>query len=167
MDCYLQLSFVSTMLCTTTLLPRRESCCILKKMRRVFMEGWLLASHAQSAAGPRLLRGQFITELVRRQTKRKCVFNAGPKQILVWGKCSGADVQEISRRVSYMTKAMLERLRAESDSDHLRSSFQAFDLPRILEARLDRPVDPAIGVNNVRRSCIRGGRGCRYRHLCN
>ena len=51
---------------------------------------------------------------------------------------------------------MLERLRAESDSDHLRSSFQAFDLPRILEARLDRPVDPAIGVNNVRRSCIRG-----------
>ena len=98
-----------------------------KQMRRVFVEGWFLASHAESAAGPRLLRGQFITELVRRQTKRKCVFNAGPKQILVWGKCSGADVQEISRRVSYMTKAMLERLRAESDSDHLRSSFQAFD----------------------------------------
>ena len=58
--------------------------------------GPFLASHAESAAGPRLLRGQFITELVRRQTKRKCVFNAGPKQILVWGKCSGADVQEIS-----------------------------------------------------------------------
>ena len=51
---------------------------------------------------------------------------------------------------------MLERLRAESDSDHLRSSFHAVDLPLILEARLDRPVDPAIGVNNVRRSCIRG-----------
>ena len=51
---------------------------------------------------------------------------------------------------------MLERLRAESDSDLLRSSFQAFDLPRILEARLDRPVDPAIGVNHVRRDCIRG-----------
>ena len=73
-----------------------------------------------------------------------------------------------------MSQVMLERLRAESDSDHLSSSFEAFDLPRILEARLDRPVDPAIGVNNVRRSCIRGfriyvgrGSGCRYRHLCN
>ena len=45
---------------------------------------------------------KFITELVRRQAKRGCVFNAGPKQLLVWGQCSGADVQEISSRVSYM-----------------------------------------------------------------
>ena len=45
---------------------------------------------------------KFITDLVRRRTKRGCVFNAGPKQLLVWGQCSGADVQEISSRVSYM-----------------------------------------------------------------
>ena len=43
---------------------------------------------------------RFITDLVRRQTKRGCVFNAGPKQLLVWGQYSGADVQEISSRVS-------------------------------------------------------------------
>ena len=134
----------------------RELLDFQKKMRRVFVEGWFLASHAQTVAGQRLLRGQFITELVRRQTKKKCVFNAGPKQLLVWGTCSDADVQEISNRCSYMTEVMLERLRAEADSDHLRRSFQAFDIPRILEARLDRPLDRAIGGNNVRRVCIRG-----------
>ena len=102
MDCYLPLSFVSTMLCTTTLLPRRERELLHfeTKMRRVFMEGWFRAPHAQTAAGPRLLRGQFITELVRRQTKTKCVFSAGPKHLLVWGKCSEAEVQDISNRVS-------------------------------------------------------------------
>ena len=57
---------------------------------------------------------------------------------------------------SYMAQVMLERLRAESDSDHLRSSFQAFDLPHVREARLDRPCGPAIGGNNVRGMCIRG-----------
>ena len=49
-----------------------------KQMRRVFMEGWFLASHAESPAGPRQLRGQFITELVRRQTKRQTITCVGP-----------------------------------------------------------------------------------------
>ena len=57
-----------------------------------------------------------------------------------------------------MPKVMLGRLRAESASDHLRSSFQALDLPRRLEGRLDRTSGPDEGRNGVRRACIRGVR---------
>ena len=32
--------------------------------------------------------------VARPRPKRGCVFNAGPKQLLVWGQCSGADVQK-------------------------------------------------------------------------
>ena len=64
-------------------------------------------------------------------------------------------MQDISKRCSYMTEVMLDRLRAESHSDHLRSSFQAFDLPRMVDGRLDRPYDPGTS-NSVRRACIRG-----------
>ena len=72
-----------------------------RKMRKVFQDGWFLATHAQTADnGPRELKGQFISELVRKQTRRACVFDAGPKQVLVWGKCSEADVQDISKRCS-------------------------------------------------------------------
>ena len=55
-----------------------------------------------------------------------------------------------------MTKVMLGRLRAESASDHLRSSFQALDLPRRLEGRLDRTYGPDEGRNGVRSAGTRG-----------
>ena len=129
-----------------------------RKMRKIFVDGWFLASHAETAAGdgPRLLKGQFITELVRRQTKKSAVFSAGPKQLLVWGPNTAEEVREIKDRCSYMTEVMLERLRAESDCDQLRSSFQAFDRARMLEGRLDRPYVPGEGSNDARRACLRG-----------
>ena len=127
------------------------------KMRKIFVDGWFLASHAATATtGPRQLKGQFITELVRRQTKKSAVFSAGPKQLLVWGPNTAEEVREVANRCSYMTEVMLERLRSESDCDQLRSSFQAFDHARMLEGRLDRPYDPAKGSNDVRRACLRG-----------
>ena len=42
------------------------------------------------------LKGQFITELVRRQTKKACVFNASPKQLLVWGPSADEAVREVA-----------------------------------------------------------------------
>ena len=79
----------------------RELLRFSRKMRMVFMEGWFLATHAQTGDGPRPLKGEFITELVRKQTRRACVFDAGPKQLLVWGKCSEADVKDISTRCAF------------------------------------------------------------------
>ena len=133
----------------------RELITFEEQMCKIFKDGWLLATHAQTAAGPRELRGEFIVEWVRRQTKRACVFNAGPRQLLVWGPCPAADVTDLAARLGYMTDIMLKRLRAESDSDHLRSAFQCFDLKRVVAGRLDRRHDPALG-GSARRACISG-----------
>ena len=129
-----------------------------RKMRKIFVDGWFLASHAETAAGvgPRKLKGTFITELVRTQTKQAAVFHAGPKQLLVWGRNTPDEVREVAGRCAYMTEVMLERLRADSDSDQLRSSFQAFDVPSMREGRLDHPQDLDEGPNDVRRACIKG-----------
>ena len=129
-----------------------------RKMRKIFVDGWFLASHAETAAGggPRQLKGQFITELVRRQTKKSAVFSAGSKQLLVWGPNTAEEVREVADRCSYMTEVMLERLRAESDCDQLRSSFQAFDRARMVEGRLDRRHVSGEGSNDARRACLRG-----------
>ena len=129
-----------------------------RKRRKIFVDGWFLASHAETAAGPRQLKGQLITELVRKQTKKSAVLSVGPKQLLVWGPNTAEEVREVADRCSYMTEVMLERLRAESDCDQLRSSFQAFDRARMLEGRLDRPYDPDEGSNDARRACLRGVR---------
>ena len=126
------------------------------KMRKVFVNGWFLASHEQTVAGARELKGKFITELVRRQTKTAAVFSAGPKQLLVWGPNTDAEVRDVADRCSYMTEVMLERLRAESGCDQLRSSFQAFDLARIVEGRLNRPQDADERSNDTRKACLRG-----------
>ena len=129
-----------------------------RKMRKIFVDGWFLASHAETAAGvgPLKLKGTFITELVRKQTKQAAVFHAGPKQLLVWGRNTPDEVREVAGRCAYMTEVMLERLRADSDSDQLRSSFQAFDVPSMREGRLDQPQDLDEGPNAVRRACIKG-----------
>ena len=57
-----------------------------------------------------------------------------------------------------MTKVMLDRLRAESDSDHLRASFQAFDVLQMFRGMLDRQYDdPAEdNRNSTRTACLRG-----------
>ena len=84
------------------------------------------------------------------------MFHAGPKQLLIWGRNTPDEVREVAGRCAYMTEVMLERLRADSDSDQLRSSFQAFDVPSMREGRLDHPQDPNEGPNDVRRACITG-----------
>ena len=51
---------------------------------------------------------------------------------------------------------MLQRLRADSGSEHLRSSLQCFELERVAQGRLGRSYDPAIGSISARKACVSG-----------
>ena len=57
------------------------------------------------------------------------------------------EVREVAGRCAYMTEVMLERLRAESESDQLRSAFSGIWFSSHL-ARLDRPYDPGEETND-------------------
>ena len=64
------------------------------------MEGWVFCSEAvgHGPVGEELLvkklRGQFLTNVVRKQIKRRCVFQAGEHQMLMWGPCAEVDVKD-------------------------------------------------------------------------
>jgi len=112
-----------------------------------------LTAHAETIARARQLKGTFVTELVRRQTKKSAVFSAGPQQLLIWGANTTEEVREVAGRCAYMTEVMLERLRAESESDQLRSalaSCQSGLTARMTQARRPMTMKRALSTTHCR-----------------
>ena len=132
------------------------------QMRKVFCEGWVFASHTDIAdvrqeQNLRELRGQFMVDIVRSQTKNQYVFNAGQCQALVWGRCSNTEVCDLAKRIAFATEVMLERLYADFHADQLREAFQCFDLRRLSAGRLDRhPSEESAVDRQARKRCLDG-----------
>jgi hypothetical protein len=88
---------------------------------------------ASSTPTPRLFKeAMFITERVRRQTKKKVVFHCGSHHVPAWGKISTADLNDLSSRLRCAARVMIDRVSAELQG--LRQDFACFAVGRIAEA---------------------------------
>ena len=118
------------------------------RMRSVFQDGLVFSPRNQVGIDH---SGEFITTRVAKQLRRECVFQAGSAQCLVWGACAEGDLCELGARMCKVVDSMVDRLRADFDSDLLRISLCAFDLPMV---RQGFQVPGADDV--VQRYCKRG-----------
>jgi len=102
-----------------------------------------------SASGDADAAACFITERVRKQTRRKCVFRCGDQQIVAWGPMTEADLQDLALNTRVAASVMLERLRA--DFSGLRKDFACFSLKRVAAAVVGEAAvaDLANAVRNL------------------
>ena len=77
---------------------------------------------------------RFTTSIVREQTKSRAVFRCGNQQVLVWGKCTAAQRQDLAARLHLVTDTTEARLRAEFSEHDTQAHFGCFDVLRIREA---------------------------------
>lgn len=54
----------------------------------VFKHGWVFGTQSKNAGlTAQELPGQFVTDIVAKQIKKRCVFRANSKHLLIWGEC--------------------------------------------------------------------------------
>ena len=105
-------------------------------MTACFVEGGVfkrLGAPAVSVAGgadqsPQL----FITERVRMQTERKCVFRCGSQHQVVWGPMKEAELKELALCTRVAAQAAIARVRAEARG--VRADFACFCLKFVDES---------------------------------
>ena len=71
----------------------------------------------------------FITERVRKQIEKKCVFHCGERDQFAWGKIKPHELKELSSSLQTAAKAMKNRVSAKLAG--LRQHFSCFALRRI------------------------------------
>jgi hypothetical protein len=74
---------------------------------------------------------EFITNVGRKQTRRRIIFLAGEEQIIAWGPCASSDEKEIGDRMSVVAANALERVRTELYGCRIRVAMQCLDLDRV------------------------------------
>ncbi len=120
----------------------------------VFRKGLLfLSPETASEAGltATASEGRFCTDWVRKQIRRRCVFQGGSDCFLLWGQCPESDVKDIAERTHLIVECVLQRVHADFDVDQLRRAFQCFDVTTMREGFLkEKPHE--------RRSCLQGVR---------
>ena len=101
-------------------------------MHAVFKQGWIVGSRAENAGvTARELHGRFITDMVARQIKRRAVFRANERHLLIWGECPPEILRDLVSRTQLIVDSMLHRIDADFDADILRRAFQCFDCRKI------------------------------------
>ena len=73
----------------------------------------------------------FITERVLRQLRKKCVFYAGGKPVLLWGEPKAAQKEELQHRLQNVAALTKERLIADFPPNDVRSALAMFDRRRV------------------------------------
>ncbi len=120
----------------------------------VFRKGLLfLSPETASEAGltATASEGRFCTDWVRKQTRRRCVFQGGSDCFLLWGLCPEAEVKEIAERTHLIVECLLQRVHADFDVDQLRRAFQCFDVRTMREGFVKEK-------SHERRTCLQGVR---------
>ena len=87
--------------------------------------------------GARAPGEEFITDIARRHTRRRCVFRAGESHIQAFGTMTEQVEQELSTRSKLVAQNSLERVRTELHDTSLRVNSQCFDLARARLAYTD------------------------------
>ena len=97
-----------------------------------FIRGGVFCRTPKVGADGQLAAAVFITERVRKQMARKCVFHCGSSDQVVWGPIGNAALKELAEDSRHAAEAMLERVKAKLAG--LRQHFSCFALRRIRRA---------------------------------
>ena len=103
--------------------------------RNVFIRGGIFHEtipEIASASGE--VAAEFMTERVRKQINRRCVFRCGEKQQMIWGPIRPDDLAALSLETRVAAKTTLDRIHA--DMYGLRRDFACFSFKRIKAAAL-------------------------------
>ena len=74
---------------------------------------------------------EFITERVRKQTQKRCVFHCGEKEVVVWGPPSIHDLRSLKSSLQLASRVMLDRVVAELEG--LRMRFRCLAVRRLVQ----------------------------------
>ena len=101
-----------------------------KIFESVFVNGGVFQKTAQaSAGGDEEPPAEFMTERVRQQSNKKCIFRCGEEHQVVWGPIGRSDLAELNLETRVAAKTTLDRIRA--DMTGARRDFQCLSLKRI------------------------------------
>lgn len=140
----------------------RELAEFSQQMTAVFKEAFVFCTEAQQpgdrGAPTKILAGEFVTNIVRKQLSQRCVFQAGREQVMLWGPVGPGDVKDLSQRMHLVVDEMIRRLRADFDNDVLRRSFSAFDLVAVEAAFSEGPStgEQRKQRDEIRQTCLKG-----------
>jgi len=95
----------------------------------VFVKGGVFHKISASDCVDAGTTAEFMTERVRKQCQKKCVFRCGDKQQVVWGAIGEAELKELAVETRVAAEATVARIRA--DMAGARRNFQCFSLKRI------------------------------------
>ena len=112
----------------------------------VFVKGGVFHTtpHAP-ASGDAEAEAEFMTERVRKQSRKKCVFRCGEKHVVVWGPIEKSDLAALSLETRVAAQTTLERIHA--DMAGIRLDWSCFSFKRIAVA---------LGPDAARGAAMRG-----------
>ena len=94
-----------------------------------------------------------LTEFVRKQIERKCVFRAGGFPVLCWDGYSKTDLDELSGRIANVAKVVIARVHAEFPEEDMRSWLQCFDVKNRIALGRERSADDDLREKMRKRLC--------------
>jgi hypothetical protein len=104
-----------------------------KIFRSVFIRGGVFhETRPETASASGEVAAEFMTERVRKQIVRRCVFRCGEKHQMIWGPIRQDDLAALSQETRVAAKTTLDRIHA--DMAGLRRDFACFSFKRIRAA---------------------------------